>query len=189
VALESSLTSPIAQISQFSGQFGNESPNNQYGIYFQDDWNVNQHLTFNLGLRYDLVTGFNIDQSSSSLFQGLHNSPETYSWLASFQDSPDGHLHNDTNNIAPRIGAVYDWNADGVTVIRGGFGIYYDFPYTNANILFPQAALGTYGQSYNNADPNGICNVPRDANGNCSDLFQIGDPLPQSTSRTSDSTE
>ncbi len=27
--------------------------NKQYGIYFQDDWEVNDHLIVNLGLRYD----------------------------------------------------------------------------------------------------------------------------------------
>ena len=26
----------------------------RYGFYFQDDWNVNQKLTLNLGVRYDL---------------------------------------------------------------------------------------------------------------------------------------
>ena len=29
------------------------SKNKQYGIYIQDDWAVNEHLTLNLGVRYD----------------------------------------------------------------------------------------------------------------------------------------
>ena len=41
------------------------------------------------------------------------------------------------NNIQPRIGAVYDLRGDGKDVIRAGYGVYYDFGYTNANILFP----------------------------------------------------
>ena len=30
-----------------------KSTNKQFGIYFQDDWEVNEKLTLNLGLRYD----------------------------------------------------------------------------------------------------------------------------------------
>ena len=41
------------------------------------------------------------------------------------------------NNIQPRIGAVYDLRGDGKDVIRAGWGIYYDFGYTNATILVP----------------------------------------------------
>ena len=32
-------------------------------MYFQDDWRVTDRLTVNAGLRYDIVTGFDLDQS------------------------------------------------------------------------------------------------------------------------------
>ncbi len=169
--LTDSLDSPIVLITQNSGVFGDENPNDQYALYFQDDWNVNENLTLNLGVRYDYISGFDLDQSSSTLLQAVSALPYDYPWLQAFQDNPDGKLKNDTNNIAPRLGAAYDFGGDGVMVLRGGFGIYYDFPYTNANILFPSAALGTFGQSYFNSDDAGI----RNADGT---LFQIGDPLP-----------
>ncbi len=39
-------------------------------------------------------------------------------------------------------------------LVRGGWGIYYDFPYTNATILFPAAAVQSdYGVAYNYNDP------------------------------------
>ena len=38
-------------------------PMDQFALYIQDDWRVNDRLTVNAGLRYDLVTGFDIDQS------------------------------------------------------------------------------------------------------------------------------
>jgi hypothetical protein len=169
--LNDSLDSPIGQITQFGGEFAEESPNNQWGLYFQDDWNINENLTLNLGVRYDYITGFDIDQSSSTLYQALASSSFGFGWIRPFQENPDGVLQNDSNNIAPRLGFAYDWNADGRTIIRGGWGLYYDFPYTNANILFPNAALGDYGTAYNVADPNGI----RNPDGS---FFQIGDPLP-----------
>ncbi len=163
--------SAISDITQFGGIFADETPNNQTGFYVQDDWNVNDHLTLNLGIRYDVVTGLEIDQSASTLFQALHNSTFGFTWLKPFQDSANGSIEMDKNNFQPRVGAAYDVTGDGSTVIRGGWGLYYDFPYTNANLLFPLAALGGYGVIYNVADPNGI----RNPDGS---LFQVGDPLP-----------
>ncbi len=43
----------------------------------------------------------------------------------------------DKNNIQPRIGAVWDIHGNGKDVVRAGWGIYYDYGFTNANILFP----------------------------------------------------
>lgn len=179
VHLGTDRNSPISTISQFGGEFGDQTPNKQYGLYFQDDWNVNDKLTLNLGVRYDYISGFDLDQSGNAIYPALVALPFDFPWLRAFKENPDGKLQNDTDNIAPRAGFAYDINGDGVTVIRGGGGLYYDFPYTNANILFPTAALGDYGQAYFLEDANGICNVPRDANGNCPDRFlTVNDPLP-----------
>lgn len=163
--------SPVINININGGFFGDDTPNNQWGVYFQDDWNVNEKLTLNLGVRYDYVTGLEINQSSSSLYQDLHNAPFNFSWLQPFHDSADGSITMDKNNIAPRVGAAYDIKGDGRTVLRGGWGLYYDFPYTNANLLFPLAALGGFGSVYQVNDPNGI----RNPDGS---FFQPGDPLP-----------
>ncbi len=43
----------------------------------------------------------------------------------------------DKNNIQPRLGAVWDVRGNGKDVVRAGWGIYYDYGFTNANILFP----------------------------------------------------
>ena len=71
-----------------------------------------------------------------------------------------------------RIGLTYDLKADGRHLLRAGYGTYFDFPYTNATILFPNAAvLSEFGITYQHDNPNGI----RNADGS---LFQPGDPLP-----------
>jgi hypothetical protein len=160
----------IVEIDKQGGQFQFNVPNNQYGIYFQDDWNFNERLTLNLGVRYDYVTGFDLDQSGNTLYEALSQLPYDFPWLDSVKKNPSGMISNDANNIAPRLGFAYDWNGNGRLVLRGGFGIFYDFPFTNGNILFAQTA-GKFGPAYSHFDEDGIRNTDGSP-------FRIGDPLP-----------
>ncbi|HMC21720.1 MAG TPA: TonB-dependent receptor [Thermoanaerobaculia bacterium] len=164
---------PVADITIFGGFFGNKTPIKQYNYYAQDDISVNRNLTINAGLRYDLWKGFDLDQHSNPIWQTLSTQTKyNESYLQPFKNGGGGKLKNDTNNWGPRIGFSYDLHADSKNIVRGGYGRYYDFPYTNATILFPAAAVqSNYGVVYNNSDPNGIKN----ANGT---FFQPGQPLP-----------
>jgi hypothetical protein len=113
-------------------------PMDQVGMYVQDDWRVTDRLTVNAGLRYDIVTGFDIDQSGIPNFNILTSAASAgrFNGVPGFEEFGNS-AGEDVNNIQPRIGAVYDLRGDGKDVIRGGWGIYYDFGYTNATILFP----------------------------------------------------
>ena len=96
----------------------------------------------------------------------------TESYITQFKNGGGTKLHNPESNFAPRLGFTYDLKGDSRNILRGGVGRYFDFPYTNANILFPAAAVQSlYGVVYNYEDPNGIKN----ANGS---FFKPGDPLP-----------
>jgi len=165
--------SPVADITIFGGFFGNKTPIKQYNYYVQDDLAVNKNLTVNVGLRYDLWKGFDLDQHTNPIWQALSTQTKyNEAYLQPFKNGGGGKLKNDTNNWGPRIGFSYDLRADSKNIIRGGYGRYYDFPYTNATILFPAAAVqSNYGVVYNNSDPKGIKN----ANGT---FFQPGQPLP-----------
>jgi hypothetical protein len=165
--------SPVTNINVNGGFAGFSTPVDQYSYYFQDDIFLNDRLTINAGLRYDLSTGFDLDQSTNPVLQVL-SAQTTFNdttYLDEFQGW-DGQLENDTDNLAPRFGFTYDLRGDGKQIVRGGLGRYFDFPYTNATILFPsEAVLSNFVTVYSLTDPNGI----RNPDGS---FFQPGQTLP-----------
>jgi Carboxypeptidase regulatory-like domain/TonB dependent receptor-like, beta-barrel len=182
--LDDDRNSPISSIS-YNGSItaGGGSlaqiPNNQYAIYLQDGWRVNNKLLLDLGLRYDLVTGMAFDQTNNIIFSELQAAAAAGVFQRSglpcpcpgFEDFGKSSAE-DKNNIAARVGFSYDVKADGRSVLRGGYGRYYDFAYTNANILFAVVgAQSSFGTIYEVDNTDGI----RNADGS---FFQVGQPLP-----------
>lgn len=174
--LEDRADSPVGIIIQYGGFLGDQTPIEQYNLYVQDDWSINDRLTLNLGLRYDLWTGFDLDQRSNPLLplykQAAAAHPDI-DWLQPFANGEADQLDDDDDNIAPRLGFTYDLRGDSTNIIRGGWGIYYDFPYTNATSLFPASAVQSdYRPVYYHENPDGI----RNADGT---FFRPGiDPMP-----------
>ncbi|PYQ11351.1 MAG: hypothetical protein DMF80_21965 [Acidobacteria bacterium] len=183
--LADSRTSAISNIS-FNGSIGGSGggslakiPNKQYAFYLQDGWRVTNRLTLDLGIRYDYVTGFAFDQSGNLIYRelvaaaqrGVFNSSGLPCPCIGYEDFGKAPAE-DKNNVAPRAGFTYDAKGDGTLVLRGGAGRYYDFAYTNANILFAVVgAQSSFGQIYLVNNTQGI----RNADGS---LFQVGQPLP-----------
>ena len=145
----------------------------QFGVYFQDDWRLTSRMTLNVGLRYDLVTGFAIDQSSVTNFQKLQAAGQSglFNGVVGFQEwGPSS--KEDYNNIQPRIGVAWDVFGNGRDLFRAGWGIYYDFGYTNANILFP----GLSAQGGSGRDLHGRPTRPGIKNPDGS-FFTFGQPI------------
>src|SRR5204863_5453958 len=132
----------------------------QYSAYLQDDLLFSDRLTINVGLRYDYWDGFDLDQHNNPIWQTLSTQTRYNEfYLRDFQGGKGGKLSNDDNNWGPRLGFTWDTKGDGRHLLRGGYGIYYDFPYTNATILFPAAAVqSSYGVVYTRTDGGGILN-------------------------------
>lgn len=108
------------------------SNNKQYGIYFQDDWEVNEQLTVNLGLRYDYerTPGYENYVTPANLVTALRG------WTNIQQPNVDydieDYISNGSNRKGykgawqPRLGFSYDLFADQRHVVFGGAGRAYD---------------------------------------------------------------
>lgn len=91
---------------------------NNYGFYVQDNWKVSSKLTLNLGLRWDYYGVIGEEKGRFSLFNGDVLNPAV---VQTNQLYP-----KDFNNLGPRFGFAYDLFGKGKTVLRGGWGLYYD---------------------------------------------------------------
>jgi hypothetical protein len=98
---------------------------NSYIAFFaQDDWRVTRNLTLNLGLRWDFDTDATGTSSPYGPCPNLTSQPTVpCTWVANVIDLSH---HPDKKDFGPRVGFAYDPLGRGKTVIRGGFGIYYD---------------------------------------------------------------
>lgn len=108
------------------------SKNKQYGIYLQDDWEVNDHLTLNLGLRYDYeeTPGFENYVTPAGIASALRGWSNIHGPNVDYniEDyiSNGGNRKADDDNWAPRLGFSYDIGGDQRHVIFGGAGRSYD---------------------------------------------------------------
>ena len=100
--------------------------NSYWGFFAQDDWKPFSNLTVNLGLRYDY--------DNNILGNGAFHEPcpeplttqpsERCVWIRTLLGKHDNGSAN--HNFGPRIGFAWDPFKKGTTVVRGGYGIYYD---------------------------------------------------------------
>ncbi len=169
--LSDSLASPVRQVTFNGGAANVNIPIELYSAYIQDDWRLNDRVTLNLGLRYDVVDGL-LDQSQNPNFIAMQAAGAS-GVLAGmpFYDDFGKSPQNDKDNIQPRVGVAYDVRGNGKDVVRGGWGLYTDFGYTNSNVLFPALdAAGGHGQVFFVNNAAGI----RKADGS---FYTSGDPL------------
>jgi hypothetical protein len=114
-----------------------------FGGYIQDDWKLTSKLTLNIGLRYEVESalrqidngglGFDVKTGAMLVSKYATNIVQIQDFYKRIR--PDVPLQlveakrpydADTNNFAPRFGFAY--RALRNTVLRGGYGIYYDAP-------------------------------------------------------------
>ena len=115
-------TFPLTDLIQYSPVHVFSLPLWSYGVYAQDSWHVLPSLTLNLGVRYDL--DFGQHAVNKYVPAGFHPIEVQYT------------------EIQPRTGFAWSPFRDkNKTVIRGGFGIYYDQSHSNVAGVY---MLNTY---------------------------------------------
>jgi hypothetical protein len=92
--------------------------------YTQDDWRVEPRLTLNLGLRWEYDSNLTGNSIAHDPCPSLTQQPtQPCTWMANVIDLKK---KPDTKDFGPRVGFVFDPLGHGKTVLRGGYGIYYD---------------------------------------------------------------
>jgi outer membrane receptor protein involved in Fe transport len=157
--IDSSLTVPY-QV-QFGAVTGGgdrniTSSNKQFGIYVQDDWDVNDKLQLNLGVRWDYeqTPGYYDYETPAGLVSALRNWSNLHAPGVDY-DIED-YISDGSNRdafkgaFAPRFGFSYDLNADQRHVIFGGAGRSYDRNLWDYLALEQsKSTFPTYGFSFN----------------------------------------
>jgi len=111
--------------------FGNPTVrprSDQFAYYMEDTWKTTSNLTLTMGLRYE----FQPNPENQIAFPGYDLSQGAFANLTT-----PVRVRDDGNNFAPRVGFAYSpqfWKGifgDNKTVIRAGYGVFYDSVYTN----------------------------------------------------------
>ena len=119
------------------------------GIFVQDTWRIRPNFTLNLGLRWDYnAVPYEVNGQMSTLVDQDPSGPQPtngfeFKLVGKNSANPDISLWRpDRNNFAPRFGFNYSpdfstgflsklTGGPSKTVIRGGYGIFYDRVFTN----------------------------------------------------------
>ena len=165
------VTGPVTSVLVIGGNTELNIPIDSYSLYLQDNWRVNSRLTLNLGVRWDYVAGIPFNQDRNPNFQVLQAAGRAGRFMGTALEDFGGDLRKDTDNIQPRLGFVYDLRGNGREAIRGGWGIYTDFGYTNANVL--TAAIDAAGGS----GPVFVASAPAGIRRPDGTFFRVSDPL------------
>jgi len=133
-------------------QLNYKQGNQEWGLYLQDTWKVNRKLTVNYGLRWDYATPYKEQYDRLGQF-----SPSTPN--ANAGGRPGATVYASNCNckfyqntypyaIGPRLGVAYQ--LDSKTVIRGGWGVNYQFAAASAggviasNGVYPLAGINPF---------------------------------------------
>ncbi len=109
--------------SQAAGYTQRHEFENSEGLYVQDSFRVSSRLTVNYGLRWDY---FGVPGEKNNLFYQLSPANGGTLLQVGAPGGPSSLYNKDFNNFAPRVAFAYDLTGKGTTVLRAGWGMFYD---------------------------------------------------------------
>lgn len=130
----------------------------QIGVFIQDDWTVNDHITVNAGLRWDYET--NAKNENFVTPDGIATALRSYQGWKAAGINPEDYISTGNNRkpywkaFQPRVGISYDLNGDRDTVFFIGAGRYYDRP------LFIASGIETVKALYQRTIALNFCDGP-----------------------------
>jgi hypothetical protein len=145
---------------QAEGNSNRHTVQNSYAGYAQDSFRVTRRLTLNYGVRWDY---FGVIHEKNNLFSNFD--PAVGLEQVGHPVLPPGvpdtpHIARlyqpDYNNFAPRLSFAYDVTGKGRTVVRGGWGVFYDV--FSQDFFLGQLPFNTLnpGPAYNPTGPDPI---------------------------------
>lgn len=145
--------SPTASF-QYYGDSTRHTYENNFGLYAQDSYRVTPRVTLNYGLRWDY---FGVVQEKNNLLSNITNLDavnDTFTLTQVGQPGLSGLYNPDKKDFAPRASVAWDVAGKGKTVIRAGFGMFYDaFSQDMALGHLPYSPFFDPGPAYNNIGP------------------------------------
>jgi hypothetical protein len=128
------------------GQLQRDYRQPSYDFWAHDSWQLTQRLSVNFGVRYTFL-GVLRDTK-----QTITNFIPSRGFVTPGRDI-DRLFPNDWNNFAPRFGLAYQPFGSGKTVIRAGWGLFYDAP--PLNFIVANTSPGNGSAAGVHANPGG----------------------------------
>jgi len=154
--LPSFLAGTVGNGLQYSGNSTRNTSENNYGFYVQDSYRVTPRLTFNYGLRWDY---FGVVGEKNNLLSNITSfapatGTGTFTLTQVGQPGLSSLYNGDHKNFAPRVSAAWDVTGKGATVVRAGYGLFFDA--FSQDMVMGHLPYPTYfapGPAYNPAGP------------------------------------
>ncbi len=103
----------------------------EFAAFFKDDLKLTRRLTLNLGLRFEYF-GVPVARKTTRDFNFVFgNGQNIGERIASGRLEPGELYRPDHNNFAPRFGFALDLRGNGKSVLRGGYGLFFDRIFNN----------------------------------------------------------
>jgi hypothetical protein len=155
-AIQDFLAGDVDSGFQYFGDSTRHTYENNFGFYIQDSFRVTPRLTLNYGLRWDY---FGVIQEKNNLLSNITSvSPAlgsgTFTLTQVGQPGLSSLYNPDKKDFAPRVSVAWDVTGKGKTVVRAGYGIFFDaFSQDMALGHLPYAPFFDPGPAYNNIGP------------------------------------